>query len=140
MTIDEAIEVLELHNKWRKGADIEMQSPVKIGMAIDLVVCELKTLRERQSLLDIKDKDEWISREVIEYDWNNEGFGDESIKELLSKGYERGYNDALKSIEEAIKMLKDIAEGLYPSTAEEAFIFVDIAKKMANEVIEKALK
>ena len=120
--------------------DIEMQSPVKIGMAIDLVVCELKTLRERQSLLDIKDKDEWISREVIEYDWNNEGFGDESIKELLSKGYERGYNDALKLTEEAIKALKDIAEGLYPSTAEEAFIFVDIAKKMANEVIEKALK
>lgn len=140
MTIDEAIEVLELHNQWRKGGDVEMQSPIKIGMAIDLVVCELKTLRERQSLLDIKDKDEWISREVIEYDWNNEGFGDESIKELLSKGYERGYNDALKSIEEAIKMLKDIAEGLYPSTAEEAFIFVDIAKKMANEVIEKALK
>lgn len=103
MTIDEAIEVLELHNQWRKGGDVEMQSPIKIGMAIDLVVCELKTLRERQSLLDIKDKDEWISREVIEYDWNNEGFGDESIKELLSKGYERGYNDALKSIEEAIK-------------------------------------
>ncbi len=137
MTIDEAIEVLELHNQWRKGGDVEMQSPIKIGMAIDLVVCELKTLRERQSLLDIKDKDEWISREVIEYDWNNEGFGDESIKELLSKGYERGYNDALKSIEEAIKMLKDIAGGLYPSTAEEAFIFVDIAKKMADDVLNK---
>lgn len=26
MTIDEAIMVLELHNAWRKGADIEMQS------------------------------------------------------------------------------------------------------------------
>jgi len=145
MTIDEAIEVLELHNKWRKGADIEMQSPVKIGMAIDLVICELKTLRERQSSLffdkpDVSSKDEWISREVIEYDWDNEGFGDESIKRLLNKGYEKGYNDALKLTEEAIKALKDIAEGLYPSTAEEAFIFVDIAKKMANEVIEKALK
>lgn len=41
---------------------------------------------------------------------------------------------------EMLKVLQDIAEGLYPSTAEEAFIFVDIAKKMANEVIEKALK
>jgi hypothetical protein len=26
MTIDEAITVLELHNAWRKGADIEMHS------------------------------------------------------------------------------------------------------------------
>ena len=42
MTIDEAIEVLELHNQWRKGVDI---TPVRIGMAIDLVVCELKNLR-----------------------------------------------------------------------------------------------
>ena len=47
MTIDEAIEVLELHNQWRKGGDVGMQSPIKIGMAIDLVVCELKTLREQ---------------------------------------------------------------------------------------------
>ena len=45
MTIDEAIEVLELHNQWRKGADIPMETPVRIGMAIDLVVCELKNLR-----------------------------------------------------------------------------------------------
>ena len=41
MTIDEAIEVLELHNQWRKGADIPMETPARIGMAIDLVVCEL---------------------------------------------------------------------------------------------------
>ncbi len=46
MTIDEAIMVLELHNAWRKGADIEMQSPTKIGMAIDMVLCELKSLRK----------------------------------------------------------------------------------------------
>ena len=44
MTIDEAIEVLELHNQWRKGADIPMETPIRIGMAIDLVVCELKKL------------------------------------------------------------------------------------------------
>ena len=45
MTIDEAIEVLELHNQWRKGADMPMETPIRIGMAIDLVVCELKNLR-----------------------------------------------------------------------------------------------
>ena len=42
MTIEEAIEVLELHNQWRKGAEIPMESPVRIGMAIDLVVCMAK--------------------------------------------------------------------------------------------------
>ena len=46
MTIDEAITVLELHNAGRKGADIEMQSLTKIGMAIDMVLCELKSLRK----------------------------------------------------------------------------------------------
>jgi len=45
MTIDEAIEVLELHNQWRKGAEIPMETPVRIGLAIDLVVRELKNLR-----------------------------------------------------------------------------------------------
>lgn len=45
MTIDEAIEILELHNQWRKGADIPMQNPTIIGMAIDLVIMELKNLR-----------------------------------------------------------------------------------------------
>lgn len=34
MTIEEAIEVLELHNQWRKGAEIPMETPVRIGMAI----------------------------------------------------------------------------------------------------------
>lgn len=47
MTIDEAIEVLELHNQWRKGADIPMESPVRLGMAIDLVTCELKSIRHK---------------------------------------------------------------------------------------------
>ncbi len=45
MTIDEAIEVLELHNQWRKGAEIPMETPVRIGMAIDLVLSEVKKFR-----------------------------------------------------------------------------------------------
>ena len=144
MTIDEAINVLEQHNKWRKGADIEMQTPTMIGMAIDLVVCELKNMRKQQSSLsltefDIVKKEEWIRREVTDYDWENEGFGDSSIEELLSKGYERGYNDAMKLMAEAIKALRNIAEGLYPSSADEAFIFASIAKKIADDALNKIL-
>lgn len=44
MTTEEAIEILELHNQWRKGAEIPMDNPVRLGMAIDIVVCELKSL------------------------------------------------------------------------------------------------
>lgn len=143
MTIDEAISILELHNRWRKGADIEMQHPTMIGMAIDLVVCELKNIRGQQTMMftekDTKEKEEWIRAEVAEYDWENEGFGDSSIEELLSKGYERGYNDVMKLMAEAIKALRNIAEGLYPSNAEEAFIFTDIAKKIADDAINKIL-
>ena len=53
MKIDEAIEVLELHNQWRKGAEVEMQDPVRIGMAIDLVICELKTLRNQPNVSSV---------------------------------------------------------------------------------------
>lgn len=144
MTIDEAISILELHNRWRKGADIEMQPPTMIGMAIDLVVCELKNMRKQQSSLsltefDMVKKEEWIRREVTDYDWENDGFGDSSIEELLNKGYERGYNDAMKLTDEATKALRNIAEGLCPSSADEAFIFAGIAKKIAGDALNKIL-
>ncbi len=48
MTKEEAIKILELHNQWRKGAEIPMENPVRLGMAIDIVVCELKSLLETQ--------------------------------------------------------------------------------------------
>lgn len=82
-------------------------------------------------------KEEWIRQQVIDYDWDNDGFGDSCIEELLSKGYDKGYADALKLKDEMIKSLRDIAGGLYPSAAEEAFIFVYIAKKIANDVLDK---
>jgi len=42
MTLDEAIEILELHNEWRRGAETPMETPAKLGIAIDLIVSELK--------------------------------------------------------------------------------------------------
>ena len=42
MTVQEALELLEHHNKWRRGADIPMVSPTSLGEAIDLVVKEYK--------------------------------------------------------------------------------------------------
>lgn len=38
MTIQIAIEILKLHNKWRRGAEIEPTAPALLGKAIDVVV------------------------------------------------------------------------------------------------------
>jgi hypothetical protein len=55
------------------------------------------------------------------------------------KGYERGYNDAMKLTEEATKALRNIVEGIYPSSSDEAFIFAGIAKKIADDALNKIL-
>lgn len=38
MNIDEAVEFLKVHNVWRRGAEIEMTDPTKLGIAIDIIV------------------------------------------------------------------------------------------------------
>ena len=38
MTLKQAIKILKRHNRWRRGADIQMQKPKKIGEAIEFAV------------------------------------------------------------------------------------------------------
>lgn len=38
MTLPEAIEILKLHNEWRRGGDGEMVNPTTLGIAIDLII------------------------------------------------------------------------------------------------------
>lgn len=42
MDIQEAVRILERHNRWRRGADIEMENPTRLGIAIDEVVNHIK--------------------------------------------------------------------------------------------------
>jgi hypothetical protein len=35
MTTKQAIKILRFHNRWRRGEEIPMQEPAKIGQAID---------------------------------------------------------------------------------------------------------
>jgi hypothetical protein len=37
----EASEILERHNRWRRGEEIPMEDPKILGKAIDIVLCEL---------------------------------------------------------------------------------------------------
>lgn len=38
MTIQEAATILDLHQQWRKGAEIPMQDPTRLGVAIDIIL------------------------------------------------------------------------------------------------------
>lgn len=42
MEVQEALRILEQHNKWRRGADVPMGDPKIIGEAIDLIVNKYK--------------------------------------------------------------------------------------------------
>lgn len=44
MTGKEAIELLRRHNEWRRGAEIEMESPEKLGKAIEAVCARVEYL------------------------------------------------------------------------------------------------
>ena len=48
MTTAEAIEILQYHNRWRRGADIPMLEPKEIGEAIDkaIEVMKNKTMKK----------------------------------------------------------------------------------------------
>ena len=56
MTIKKAIEILEIHQRWRKGSEIPMREPYEITEAIDTLIkwvkCEQIFIRgEKLSLL-----------------------------------------------------------------------------------------
>lgn len=44
MTSKEAIELLRRHNEWRRGAEIEMESPEELGKAIEAVCARVEYL------------------------------------------------------------------------------------------------
>ena len=44
MNIKEAVDILEQHNVWRRGADIPQQNATVLGEAIDLVVNYVKNI------------------------------------------------------------------------------------------------
>lgn len=49
MTLSEAREILRTHNRWMRGADIEMCDPTFLGLAID------RLLQPNQLAKDIRD-------------------------------------------------------------------------------------
>jgi hypothetical protein len=46
MTLNKAIETLQHYNRWRRGAEIPMPNPTKIGEAIDVVLEKITTKKQ----------------------------------------------------------------------------------------------
>lgn len=76
MTTEKAIEILEYHNKWRREKVSEMKYTAKdLGIAIDLVLCDLKRLRyyhvhnasSRPSIIEVSKKMEEAENLVKDY-------------------------------------------------------------------------
>lgn len=44
MTTKKAIEILQYHNKWRRGAEIPMLGPKEIGEAMDKAIEVMKSV------------------------------------------------------------------------------------------------
>lgn len=72
MTIEQAINILETHNKWRRGDDnIEMTDPEILGIAIDLVIKQYNSLLLIDQMLDKliksnKDYEDHMDRGILE--------------------------------------------------------------------------
>lgn len=49
LSIEKAIGILKRHNIWRRGADMEMTSPKKLGEAIDTIVNHYEKSKEEKT-------------------------------------------------------------------------------------------
>lgn len=48
MSVETAIELVTSHNRWRRGAETEMQDPTELGVAMDTVLNSLRELLKQK--------------------------------------------------------------------------------------------
>ena len=71
MNIKQAIGILETHNRWRRGEDVEpMIDPKELGIAIDLVVEYIKNNGVLDDFMKCDCELERHERAKIELDYN----------------------------------------------------------------------
>lgn len=46
LTLEDAIDILEYHNRWRRGAEIEQQNTTQTGIAIDVLLKRVSTIND----------------------------------------------------------------------------------------------
>lgn len=48
MQLKEAIEYVENYQRWRRGAEIEQPNPTKLGIAIDILIENVKRIKSKK--------------------------------------------------------------------------------------------
>lgn len=46
MTLSQAYEILKSHQEWRRGENNKMESPTKLGIAIDIILSYVKDTKK----------------------------------------------------------------------------------------------
>ena len=83
MTEKEAIILLIYYNDWRRGEDIEMPNPTKIGIALDTIINEYFKREEQMSNKELLENFiEWLRQQDSLYILNE---SDEIIKKFLNE-------------------------------------------------------
>jgi hypothetical protein len=58
MTTNQAVELLKKYNDWRRGAETEMPHPSEIGLAIEIVIKEIKSRKFRRERIKKQDNND----------------------------------------------------------------------------------
>jgi hypothetical protein len=82
MELTQAIQILKLHNEWRRGAEIDMLSPKMIGEAIDKVIELEPTLKKYIQHIQFNEGIDYLSDSKIEQSVSK--FTDNEIELLRS--------------------------------------------------------
>mgnify|MGYP001824016901 CR=1 FL=1 len=65
MTLQEAVTLLENHNKWRRGDDtLEMAEPKDLGMAIELIVEHFNT--KEKEMKEVRETSKSFETQVLD--------------------------------------------------------------------------
>jgi len=49
MQLKEAIEYVENYQRWRRGAEIEQPNPTKLGIAIEILIENVKRIKSKKN-------------------------------------------------------------------------------------------
>lgn len=103
MTTQEAVEVLEQYNKWRRGAEIEMPDPKRIGEAINVAINTLKEANNMTKFMTLGYSKKTVKKTVFKtllddsFKIVNASVQPENYSNVLFLGHDESYGDLFKA-------------------------------------------
>lgn len=103
MTTQEAVEVLEQYNKWRRGAEIEMPDPKRIGEAINVAINTLKEANNMTKFMTLGYSKKTVKKTVFKtllddsFKIVDASKQPENYSNVLFLGHDESYGDLFKA-------------------------------------------